>query len=93
MLTVISCNWAPGEAGNSSGQIMEKPLSHSDARKTNFQHFSGQKLMRLQYGIDPCTKSPMDRVRRAVTSWREYGIDYQVRTINTSSMQCVIPAG
>ena len=43
VLTVISCNWAPGEAGNSSGQILDKPTTHSEARKTNFQHFRGNK--------------------------------------------------
>ena len=42
MLPVISSNWAPGEAGNISGQILEKTLSHSQARKTNFQHFRGK---------------------------------------------------
>ena len=41
VLTVISCNWATGEAGNSSG-ILEKGPNHSGARKTNFQHFRGQ---------------------------------------------------
>ena len=42
MLRVISCNWAAGEAGNSSGQILEKTPIHSEARKTNFQHVRGK---------------------------------------------------
>ena len=43
VLTVISCNGAPGEAGNSSsGKMLEKAPTHSEARKTNFQHFRGK---------------------------------------------------
>ena len=41
VLTVIYCNWAPAEAGNSSDYILEKPPTHFEARKTNFQHFRG----------------------------------------------------
>ena len=37
--TVISCNWAPREAGNSSGEVLQKAPTHFEARKTNFQHF------------------------------------------------------
>ena len=42
MLSVTSCNWAPGEAGNSSGSILEKAPTHSEAKKTDFQHFRGK---------------------------------------------------
>ena len=44
MLTVISCNWAPGEAGNISGQILEKTPVQSEARETIFEHFRGKRL-------------------------------------------------
>ena len=43
VLTVIYCNWAPAEAGNSSDYILEKPPTHFEARKTNFQHFRGKR--------------------------------------------------
>ena len=42
---VISCNWAPGEAGNSRGKILENAPTHSEARKAIFPMFSGQTLI------------------------------------------------
>ena len=41
VLTVVSCNWAPGEAGNNSGQILEKTLILRRGRPIS-QHFRGK---------------------------------------------------
>ena len=41
---VISCNWAPGEAGNTPGKILENAPTHSEAREAILLTFSGQKL-------------------------------------------------
>lgn len=46
VLAVISCNWALGEAGNCSKQILEKGPTYSEARKTSFGTFSGQTFVR-----------------------------------------------
>ena len=43
VLTVISCNWAPGEARNSSVWVdFGRYPTHSETRKTNFQRFRGK---------------------------------------------------
>ena len=51
VLTVISCNWAPGEAGSSSGYILEKAPTHSEACKTILQHFRGNAYANVLKGL------------------------------------------
>ena len=37
---VISCNWAPGEVGNSPGKVLENALTQSEARNVFCSTFS-----------------------------------------------------
>ena len=42
---VISCNWAPGEAGNSLGKTLENAPTHSESKKAFFQGFRGKRSL------------------------------------------------
>ena len=43
MLTVISCNWAPGDAGNSTGQILGERSDSFGGEEDQFPTFWGAK--------------------------------------------------
>ena len=76
MLTVISGNRAPGEAGNNSGYILEKARTHYQARKTNFEHVGRKSSRRLSeiFFLTDC-KSNCLRIGLITEIFRTFG-DY-----------------